>query len=231
LQVADLAEPRPVCPPGTLARLRQHQIFARLPDGSVTEAPVSLEPLFVDSPDSPNPKREPAPRDDLAVAVQKLREESALQEAPAAPTFLMYMHNRGHRLHLTPNVLGAAWQVCVPTQRHSALLAKARGFHVGGLTQLPGCWLLGLLAWLRRHPTLAPAVLQVTIDCGVLWPTLDAAWTNWGDGPESIPESINLALYPCLWRALKPRHLFEIASQRPDLRAELPQPSTPGKTP
>jgi hypothetical protein len=136
------------------------------------------------------------------------------------PLFLVHMHRRRHALRLTPNVVAAAWQLCKSRDRRNPLLASMTG-KVQGLEELPSCWLLGLIQWLQKNRSLAPAIVRASVSSGVLWPELDRAWKLWGDGPLMIPEAINLFVYPSLWRPLLPRHLAQLIIERPDLRAEL----------
>lgn len=207
-----------VCPPGYLARLAQHHAYAKLANGTVTKDPVWLEPVFHDFVPA---AAEPEP-DDLAAAITALRmaeDDKAKQHAGAA-MFLVHMHRRRHPLKLPPNVVAATWQLCRPRIPPNRLL-KTLGGQVRGLGLLPPCWLLGLKQWLRKNPSLAPSIIEVSIKSGVLWPELDPASKLWGDGPLMIPEAINLFVYPSLWRPLLPQHLRRLRVDRPDLRAEL----------
>jgi hypothetical protein len=222
LQVIGRAENRiqqSVCPPGALARLQQHQAFVKLADGSCTERPVWLQPSFFNL-DSPS--KLPV-RDDLAEVVANIRAleaEDAIQR-PGGVTFLAYMHSRSHRLFLTPEIIAAAWQICVPSHSRNQILANVRCLTIRGLEALPSCWLRGLICWLDKCQNLAETIQEVSVESGVLWPTLAAAATLWGDGPTMIPEAINLAIYPSLWRPLQPKHLARLELERPDLRNEL----------
>jgi hypothetical protein len=210
---------QPVCPPGSLARLKQHQAFVKLADGSCTEWPVWLQPSFF------NPSEPPRPtvRDDLAEAVNRARaaEAEATPAHPANSSFIVQMHRQGHRLFLTPNVVAAAWQVCVTSLSRNRMLTSARSFTIRGLEALPSCWLLGMLCWLDHRPGLAEAIERVSVRSGVLWPsiTAPACWLN--EGVKTLPEALNLAIYPSLWRPLKHDHLMRLMVERPDLREEL----------
>jgi hypothetical protein len=209
---------RLVCPPGSLARLPQHHAFAKLADGTVTKTPVWLEPSFHEF----IPVPVPAQADDLADAVSLLKcrdEDMAVMQADV-PLFLVHMHRRRHALRLTPNVVAAAWQLCKSRDRRNPLLASMTG-KVQGLEELPSCWLRGLIQWLQKNSSLAPAIVRASVRSGVLWPELDRAWKLWGDGPLMVPEAINLFVYPSLWRPLLPRHLAQLMIERPDLRAEI----------
>jgi hypothetical protein len=73
---------------------------------------------------------------------------------------------------------------------------------------------------LVNHP-FAPAVLEIAVKWGVLWPTLDRAFTLWGDAEVGIPESMNLFVYPSLWRTPSIRHRATLAAERPDLADDL----------
>jgi hypothetical protein len=74
---------------------------------------------------------------------------------------------------------------------------------------------------LRKNRSSAAAIVRVGVKSGVLWPELDPAWSNWGDGPLAVPELLNLWVYPSLWRPLLPRHLAQLTVERPDLSPEL----------
>ena len=69
--------------------------------------------------------------------------------------------------------------------------------------------------------SLAAVIVRVSVRSGVLWPQLDEPSRYWGDGPLTVPEAINLFLYPSLWRPLLQRHLAQLMVERPDLRPEL----------
>ncbi|HEV2247248.1 MAG TPA: type IV secretion system DNA-binding domain-containing protein [Terriglobia bacterium] len=207
-----------ICPPGALARLQQHQAFVKLADGSCTEHPVWLEPSFFDAVVEPLPPE----RDDLARAVKKARE---LPESDDVPTegisvFLLHMHKSGHSLLNTPAVLAALWPLCIPRESRNELLLRFQA-RIPGLESLPSCWLTGLLHWILANPSFAPAITEVAIKSGVLWPKLDRAFTLWGAGGVGIPESINLFIYPSLWRSPSRRHLARLLTERPDLAEEL----------
>ena len=209
---------RLVCPPGSLARLAQHHAYAKLANGTVTKAPVWLEPKFHEF--AASPAR--AETDDLAEAVALLRseDEDAAQLNAGVPLFLVSMHRRKHSLRLTPNVVAAAWQLCKPRVPRNRLEARM-GVRIEGLKELPSCWMLGLTQWMRKNTALAHGIIRVRVSSGVLWPELDRASSLWGDGPLTVPEAVNLFIYPSLWRPLLPRHLAQLTVERPDLRPEL----------
>jgi hypothetical protein len=112
----------PVCAPGTLSRLQQHQAFAKLADGTCTESPVWLEPTFFDS----APATQPQEPDDLSQAVSKFRERQALgaKSVAGATSFLLHMHRRGHRLLTVPAIVTAAWPLCVPRVSRNEILSR-----------------------------------------------------------------------------------------------------------
>lgn len=209
---------RLVCPPGSLARLPQHHAYAKLADGTVTKAPVWLEPKFHDS----VPLPVTVETDDLAQASSLLRseDEDAATLHTDVPLLLIHMHRRRHLVRLTPNVVAAAWQLCKPRVGRNRLLARIT-VGIKGVDQLPSCWLLGLTHWLRKNSSMAPVIATVSVRSGVLWPELDNAAKMWGDGPLAVPEAMNLFIYPSLWRPLLPRHLAQLTVERPDLRPEL----------
>ena len=207
-----------VCPPGALARLGQHHIYAKLANGIVTKAPVWLEPKFHDFVAPPVPVE----TDDLAIAASLLRseDEDAATLHADVPMLLIHMHRCRHALRLTPNVVAAAWQLCKPRVCRDRLLARIDG-RIKGLEELPSCWLHGLNHWLRKNSSLAPAIAMMSVRSGVLWAELDHSSKLWGNGPLVVPEALNLFIYPSLWRPLLGRHLAQLNVERPDLRSEL----------
>ena len=213
-----------VCPPGALARLQQHQAFVKLADGTCTASPVWLEPSFFDTVEHPIPQ-EP---DDLGQAIQKVRELPDTDDAhtEGISFFLLQMHKNRHSLLNTPAVLAALWPFCIPRVSRNELLLRFKS-RIPGLESLPSCWLAGLLHWILANPSFAPAITGVAIKSGVLWPKLDRAFTVWGDGGVGIPESINLFIYPSLWRSPSRRHRARLLTERPDLAEELQFPGKP----
>ncbi|HWQ93098.1 MAG TPA: type IV secretion system DNA-binding domain-containing protein, partial [Clostridia bacterium] len=207
-----------ICPPGSLARLPQHHVYARLANGTVTTSPVWLEAQFHQFIHVPVP----IVTDDLAEAIASLQQQDdEAAKAKAGPSLLLlHMHRKRLPLRLTPNVIAAAWQLCRPKVRRTQALAKLSG-RIQGIENLPSCWLIGLARWLEKNATLAPSIIGANVKSGILWPELDPAWTLWGDGPLSIPEAINLFIYPSLWRPLLTRHRAQLLTERPDLRAEI----------
>jgi hypothetical protein len=209
----------PVCPLGTLARLRQHQAFAKLADGTVTESPVWLQPSYFNT----TATRRVAIRDDLADAVSRLRTAEVHDPRPpaASSSFMIHMHREGHRLFLTPNIVAAAWEICVPAASRNKLVISARTVGIRGLENLPSSWLAGILGWLAKQPQLAKAVDEVAVRSGALWLCLNIPtyWITADCG--NLPEALNLAIYPSLWRPLKPADLMQLRIERPDLREEL----------
>jgi hypothetical protein len=207
------------CPPGSLARLAQHQAFVKLADGTVTDGPVWLEPRFHEF----VRQIPPLARDDLAEAVARVR-QSDLQEAqrnPGVASFLLHMQRRNHRMFLTADVVAAVWQLCVPRLSRNRVLARARRLTLAGLESLPTCWLLGLVGWINRNQPLAAGLVEVSVRAGVLWVELDRASSLWGDGPMLVHERLNLAIYPSLYRPLRGLHLGRLIAERPDLRSGI----------
>ncbi len=207
-----------ICPPGSLARLQQHQAFVKLADGTGTPGPVWLEPSYFDSQE----RAEPQETDDLAEAIEKAR-NLPLQNGgreEGLSLFLLHMHKRHHALRTSPTVLAAIWPLCVPRVSRNELLSRFPQ-RIPGLESLPSCWLAGLSRWFAVNPLLTPAVTEIAVRSGLLWPKLDRAFTLWGDGETLIPESINLFVYPSLWRSPSPRHRMSLAVERPDLVEEL----------
>jgi hypothetical protein len=209
---------RLVFPPGSLARLPQHHAYAKLANGTVTKAPVWLEPKFHEF--VPSPVR--VETDDLAEAVAALKseDEDAATLNAGVPLLLLNMHRRHHPLHLTPNVVAAAWQLCKPRIPRNRLLARMNE-RINGLEGLPSCWLLGLTHWARKNAASAQTIIRVSVRSGVLWPDLDRSSHLWGNAALAVPEAINMFIYPALWRPLLPRHLAQLWVERPDLRPEL----------
>jgi hypothetical protein len=140
--------------------------------------------------------------------------------------FLLHMHRRGHQLCVSPQVLQAAWQVCVPKVSRNKLLARAAKLEIRGLETLPTCWLYALTSWLERNREIALNILNVECSSGVLMCTLHRWAEHWGDGPVQVPEVLNLLVYPSLWKPLKRAHATRLIMERPDLRDELACPTT-----
>jgi hypothetical protein len=207
-----------ICAPGTLARLGSHQALAKLADGTCTEWPVWLEPTFFNGQAAAAPR----PPDDLAHAVTKLlRQKSPEASADSnVPSFLLHMHRRRHRLRTAAPVVATVWLLCVPRVSRNHLLSRF-GRQITGLETIPSCWLAGLHHWFEKNAPLAELVTGVTLKAGVLWPRLQASSTTWGEAAVIIPESINLWIYPSLWRPLLPRHEVLVRAERPDLAPEL----------
>jgi hypothetical protein len=219
---------RAICPFGSLARLQSHRCFAKLANGQLTKSPVWLEPLFFDH----KPFTMKMPQDDLAAAVKKLRSEDTAKLDMSAEKLCLHMHRRGHVLCLTPSVLAAAWQVCTPSMSRIRLLARLP-LTMRGVVDLPSCWLAGLAGVFVRQSGVASVIVELSIQSGVLIPELETLSSWWGDGSTTIPELLNLRVYPSLWRPLKPRHVAQLFAERPDLRQELaslPQLTSPPDT-
>lgn len=216
----------PVCPPGTLARLKQHQAYAKLADGTVTELPAWLEPSFFDAP-SVQPALAP---DELAEAVTNLKERVE-PDVNGMPSFLLHMHRSGHPFMTTPNIVSATWLLCIPRVSRNEVL-RDFGRRIPGVRSLPSCWVAGLYHWLARYPSAATKIAGVELRSGVLWPKLQAFNASGDERAVLIPESLNLFIYPSLWRPLQPRHRAQLLLDRPDLREEilsLPKVSSRGK--
>ncbi len=207
-----------ICPPGSLARLPQHHVYARLANGTVTTKPVWLEAIFHEFRPSPSP----ACSNDLAEAIASLKahDDEAAKANPDLALLLLHMHRRGVPLRLTPNLVAGAWQLCRPRVHRNRLLSRLNG-RIQGIENLPSCWLLGLSRWLQRNATFAPSIVGASVKSGILWPELDPAWKLWGEGPLTIPEAINRFIYPSLWRPLLARHRAQLMTERPDLRSEI----------
>lgn len=221
LQIAEgmqAGQMRLVCPPGSLARLPQHHAYAKLANGTVTKIPVWLEAKYHDF----IPVPAPVEQDDLADAISSLKsqDDEAAKEHVDVPYLLVHMHQQRHSLRLTSNVVAAVWPLCIPRSSKNSSLGKMTG-RIKGLENMPSCWLCGLSHWLAKNPSLAPSIIRVSVRSGVLWPDLDAAWNRFGNAPMAIPESINLFVYPSLWRPLLNRHFAQLMVERPDLRSEL----------
>lgn len=213
--------PTYICPPGALSRLPIHHCYAKLATGEVTEDPVWLEPLFHDFELTVPPE----PENDLQKAAAKLRQSEHDQKMlNASPSLLIpYMHERQRQLLLTPTVVAAAWQLCVPRASRASLLQIAWDRHprVAGWESLPSCWILGVLKWLERNAKLATIVTHVSHQSGILWLQLDGPSVWWGDGPLALPAELNSWVYPSLWRPLRPQHVAQLRAERVDLHEEL----------
>jgi hypothetical protein len=213
-----IGTPRPICPPGALARLGTHQAYAKLANGTITQSPVWLAAEFHDS----VPPLKLSKADDLAVARASLK-HAADDEAtknPNAPLLLLHMHRKKIPLMLTQDVLAATWQLCRPRIHRNIVLARWGG-KIGGLDSMPPCWLAGLDGWFRKNRRLASIITRVSVQSGVLWVQLETASTSLVEGPLVVSESINLFVYPSLWRPLLRPHWKQLMIDRPDLREEL----------
>ncbi len=210
-----LSSPHPrrrqlICPAGSLARLGEHQCYVKLADGSVTESPVWLAPTF---PGITIPTVV-APKCELVSEVKRLKEKLEDEKLLnlTVTDFLKYMQTKGHSLCLTPDILTAAWQLCTPRRLIS----------VGHkLADLPPCWQVDVTRYLAANKELARAFVGFGVLAGVLWPKLEPCCTWWGDGPLVLPEQLNLAVYPSLWRPLRKKHVVRLQRDRPDLREQL----------
>ena len=211
----------PVCPPGSLSRLGQHEAYVKLANGSGRIGPVWIAPLFFHY----VPSKVLVEPDDLTEAAAALREGEAKEQSSVScgsgvSFFLLRMHREGNPLILTPSIVASAGQLCTPKVPRNQILRLIPG-KIVGLELLPTCWLLGVYRWLLEYQELATTIDGVSISSGVLWPQLHPATAMWGDGGFSIPQSLNLFIYPSLWRPLRRRHWAQLRSERPDLREEL----------
>lgn len=215
---AEFAVREPVCPPGTLARLKQHQAFVKLADGTSPPCSVWLQPNFYDA----QPATQIASADDLSEAVTRLRknEKARPDQDPGVPSFLLHMHRSGHALMLTPSIVAAVWQFCIPNISKHRLAAQFER-RIQGIELLPASWVAGVYRWTLKYPSLAVLIMSLELRSGILWPELTPATTHWGEGSVTIPESLNLFVYPSLWRPLLLRHRAQLLSERPDLREEI----------
>ena len=80
---------------------------------------------------------------------------------------------------------------------------------------------MGVTRFLEKNKDLARAFVGFGVLAGVLWPKLEPCCTWWGDGPLVLPERLNLAVYPSLWRPLRKKHAVRLRRERPDLREQL----------
>lgn len=207
-----------ICLPGTLARLKAHQAFVKLPDGTCTESPVWLQPCFFDS----KRKHLVMDQDDLSEAVERLkkRDQNVRTENSDLGFFLLHMHRNGHRLVVTPALVAALWPVHSPKLSRNRYLSEFER-SIPGANLLPSCWLAGLHHWSLQNPALSAAIVVLELRSGILWPKLDHHLVSLKDGAMVIPESLNLFLYPSLWRPLKMRDRVKLLLERPDLREEI----------
>jgi hypothetical protein len=191
-------------------------------NGTITEQAVWLEPLFFDS-QKPQAAPQAAPASDsLAEAVRRLRSGSrAPSPEEQIASFLLHMHRRGHRLYLTQGVIAAAWQICVPAVSPIAIMASARGRNIAGFEKLPPCWQLGLLRWCKSHSKEASLIQSVAVESGVLWPRLTEPVASSPSYCRMVAEELNCAVYPSIYRALRPREVAFLRIYRPDLANDL----------
>jgi hypothetical protein len=110
--------------------------------------------------------------------------------------------------------------MCVPSISRNQLIESGKILAIKGLETLPSCWLLGFIGLVKRHK-LAGIVEEVSLRSGFLWPTLIPPSNWWGDGATVVPETINLSIYPSLWRPLRGEHWARLVLERPDLVDEL----------
>ncbi|HVV72117.1 MAG TPA: hypothetical protein VHI52_11575, partial [Verrucomicrobiae bacterium] len=148
---------------GTLARLKQHEAFVKLADGTCPQWPVWLQPSFFDA--------QPEPRisftDDFSEAVARLREshKTRLETDPGVPSFLLHMHRSGHSLMLTPAIVAAVWQFCIPkTSKHQ--LSSRFGTRIQGVEVLPTCWVAGVYHWTLQNPSVAMLLTGLELKSG-----------------------------------------------------------------
>lgn len=204
-----------ICPPGALARLGQHQAYVKLANGRVTKGAVSLIPEFYDV----SGKRPPLKPDQLIQTVDALDQNEAMLNADV-PMFLLHMHRQGHRLCLTPALVSALWQLCRPSGRRATVVARL-GNLIAGLESIPTCWLAQFERWQQKNEMLASTIISVRATGGVFWTELDRPSKLWGDGPVIVPESLNLFIYPSLWKPLQQQDATRLREDRPDLIDEL----------
>ena len=217
---------RPVCPLGTLGCLEPHQGFVVQADGRRTESPLWFLPWFEDA-SFPKP----------VVAkplVRVLRKE--VPEFASAHYVHQLMTRRGRKPLWPPEVVLAATELCRPAQTRASVIDAAESFFRGkaclvpkGLKRLPFCWLAAIpnILWRLRRPhwTHLPFMIDALQSCdGVLvvsfaqeeHPDLNRI-TRWDD----IRLTLNLAVYPSMWRPLRHRHFVELWTKQPDLRPAL----------
>jgi hypothetical protein len=127
----------PICPPAALGRLEPHQGFAIMIDGSYTEHPISFVPWFE------NPRlaflREPLPD-------RPVQPNRTAQPSRGAAHMERLMTDRGFRLHLTADEVGAIARHSSAGQRRTEILAATTILQVGVLSCPPRIPTADLLA-------------------------------------------------------------------------------------
>jgi hypothetical protein len=202
----------PVCPPGTLGRLRPHQGFVIQSDGSRTSRQVWFAPWFDMTEESPT-NQDVAPEDPSCFTVQYV---------------CQLIERCGLKPVLSTEMFRAAVQLDVVLPESA--LGRARVFFRSkaclvpqGLESLPACWLAGLpgILWATRKPhwTKLPYMIrQVACVEGVLLLSF-AQETNPGDDRitswDRLRIRVNLCVYPSRWRPLSRHHQQQLSLQRP----------------
>ena len=209
--------PEPVCPPGTLGRLRPHQGYVVHSDGSRTSWPVWFAPWF-----------------------ELSEETSGNQNAPlenhasfTAQYVCRLMERCGMKPILSSEMLSAAVQLDAALDERA--LERARDFFRSkaglvpkGLESLPASWLAGLpgILWAMRKPhwmNLPYMIWRVACVDGVLLLSFaqemdprDAPVTAW----DRIRVRVNRCVYPSRWRPLLRRHRLQLSLKWPNLQPE-----------
>jgi hypothetical protein len=211
----------PICPPGSLGRLDTHQCYCVLADGYVTQKPVWLAPVFFDF--EPPPSHLPKDND-LKSAIEKIARDAGRGAGTKSglQLFGIHMHKQGHKLIASPSIVSAVWTLYPNNNSRMRMIDWAR-WHcpIAGLERLPSVWLSGLLGFMNRHPGMAQTITNVHATDGILWLDLIEPCQWWGEGALLLPEHVNLAIYPSLWRPIKPGHIARLSYERPDLLNEL----------
>ena len=207
----------PLCEPGTLSRLATHHAYASLADGSRTTTPVWLAPCFYPI---PVPEQPGSQENDLACEVSRLR---AILVSPPdvslGSRLVQQMHERGHRLWLTPKVVEALLGHCLPSARRDQLVdSLVADSELLVSDRVPSCWLAGVLGLVHRTPSLRGCLLRLDAVQGVLCAEFTSESAAEGF---ALHELINKSIYPSLWRPAKARHLGLLWKVSPELRPEI----------
>lgn len=247
LAVAEVrpGKPVPVCPPGTLAQLPPHTCFVALP-GLTHHHAVWPVPRFYDPPPAPSPVVRPSRFAEVRAAVlgkpaTGKADARAPLNAEAARTHRL-MLVAGARQRLGVELLTEVLRACSGARNRAADLAALEGFFRTrapvtpsreSVATLPDPWLPAVLAVLRRHldPARERRFPHALIELGCVEGRLALRFCHQdckGEADEWLlreedPLRVQLqrAVYPSLYRPLKPNHYAGLWHHAPHLRTLL----------